>query len=103
MEVRPRDPWDRLDASEIRSRREDVEMLQAISGLEARWPDDPCVPDLSCELAHRYGISQYEASERIRIATALRDLPALRQAHAEGLLSRGQLRWVTKFATPRDG
>ena len=100
MEVAARDPWDELDDLEREARRVNARMVDVVARLEARWPDDPCVPDLSCELSHRYGVSQYEASERIRIATALQDLPALREAHVEGRLSWAQLRWVTRFAIP---
>ncbi|MGH2684309.1 MAG: hypothetical protein ACRDJP_02450, partial [Actinomycetota bacterium] len=100
MEVAARDPWDWLGDVERRKRELNAEMLDAVAELEARWPDDPCIPDLSSELARVYGWSQHVARERIRIASALRELPEIRRAHGEGRLSWNQLRWVTGFATP---
>ena len=99
MEFAARDPWKRLDDIERRDRVLLAERLDAVADLVARWPEDAGVPDLASELAHQYGCSHHEASEWVRMATALRDLPALRRAVADGRLSRGQLRWVTRFAT----
>ena len=100
MEVAARDPWIRLNAAERHRRAADAEVYEAVGELLASWPEDPSVPDAASELARQYGWSHHEASEWCRIASALRELPALNDAQARGRLSRGQLRWVTRFATP---
>ena len=88
-----------LDRHEMCRRADDASMLEALGRLDHRWPDDPAVPDLACEIAVRLGISAHTAAERLRIARALRDLPHIAQAHRAGKLSWDQLRWVTRFAT----
>ena len=50
-------------------------------------------------LAARYGLAWGTAREWVRVALALRDLPKIAAAHAEGRLSWDQLRPLTKFAT----
>ena len=76
-----------------------AELLECVAELDEGWPDDPSVPDLASELAVRLGISSWTAGERLRIAKALKELPHIALAHAEGRLSWDQLRWVTRFAT----
>jgi len=100
MEVAARDPLETLRDIERRKRALDAEMLQEIGRLAGEWIDDPSVPGLAYEMAASLGISAYSAEERERIATALLDLPHIARAHADGLLSWDQLRWLTKFATP---
>ncbi|MGH2687080.1 MAG: DUF222 domain-containing protein [Actinomycetota bacterium] len=99
MEFATRDPWDDLADAERDAREADRRRLASIDRIEARWPDDSCVPDLACELARLFGWSQHDAAERLRIAVAFRELPAIHRAQAEGRLSWNQLRWVTRFAT----
>ena len=91
---------DIVDACEAARGRIDARMLEALAALDAQWPDDPAIPDLTSELAVRLGISARTASERLRIARALRELPEIARAHREGRLSWDQLRWVSRFATP---
>jgi len=96
----PEPLMDALDLNERRRRALDSEMFQRLAALEELWPDDPSIPDLPSELAARQGISAHTAVERLRIARALRELPNLARAHAQGRLSWDQLRWVSRFATP---
>src|SRR2546427_6550231 len=54
-------------------------------------------------LRGRYGLTKTTALEWARVARALRDLPAISDAFAQGKLSFEQLRPLTKFATmPED-
>jgi len=99
MEVPGRDPLENVHRIERLRRRLDAEMLEEISRVDRGWIDDPCIPDLSTEMAATERISSNTAWERLRMARALRELPAIALAHAEGRLSWDQLRWVTKFAT----
>lgn len=94
------DPLESVDDLERRMRATSAEMLQRIADIDQDWPDDPAVPELACEMAARQGITSTLAAERVRVARALRALPHIRRAHAEGALSSDQLRWVTRFATP---
>ena len=89
-----------LDRNEKQRRALDAEMVRLLAELDDEWVDDPMFPDLAPELAARQGISAHTAWERIRISTALRELPEISRAHAEGRLSWDQLRWLTRFATP---
>lgn len=75
-------------------------LLETTSYLEAheRWGDDET--SLSCFLAARYGVSSGTAWEWVRVARALRKLPAIREAYASGMLSWDQLRPLTRFAEP---
>ena len=75
-------------------------MLERIGQLDQEWLDDPAVADLASYMAARHGISAALAAERLRVARALRGLPKILEAHAEGRLSWDQVRWVTRFATP---
>jgi hypothetical protein len=104
MEFTARSAYDDVmrpfDSYESKRRALDAEMLDQLGKLDESWPDDLAVPDLECELAVRHGISSHTASERLRIARALRQLPHIAMAHREGRLSWDQLRWVSRFATP---
>ena len=75
-------------------------MLETISYLdrEEHWGDDEA--SLSCFLAARYGVSSGTAWEWVRVARALRKLPAITEAHACGMLSWDRLRPLTRFAEP---
>jgi hypothetical protein len=88
-----------LNRNEVHRRAGDAEMLEMLAALDEEWPEDPRVPDLASELAARQGISARTAAERLRMARALRGLPGLRAAHANGLISWDQLRWLTRFVT----
>ncbi|HEV3474311.1 MAG TPA: DUF222 domain-containing protein [Actinomycetota bacterium] len=93
------DPLDSVDDLERQMRAISAEMLERIARADDEWLDDPGVPELACEMAARQGITSSLAAERLRVARALKDLPHIRRAHAEGSLSWDQLRWVTRFAT----
>ena len=84
-----------VDDVELRMRALSAEMLDRIAELDAEWVDDTAIPDIACEIAARHAITAQLASERLRVARALKDLPEIRRAHAEGRLSWDQLRWVT--------
>jgi uncharacterized protein DUF222/HNH endonuclease len=99
MEVAPHSPLNQIHRLELAMRALSARMLERVSELDEEWPDDPAVPDLACELAVRLGISARTAAERLRIARALRELPNIALAHAEGRMSLDQLRWVSRFAT----
>lgn len=51
-------------------------------------------------LVNRYNISRRTASDWVRVAHSLQELPALRAAYAAGRISWDQLRAVTRTATP---
>jgi Domain of unknown function (DUF222) len=51
-------------------------------------------------LAARYRLAKGTAREWVRVAHALRDLPAIAEAFAQGRLSWDQLRPLTRFADP---
>ncbi len=51
-------------------------------------------------LVNRYGLSQHTASEWVRVANAIQELPAIRAAYQEGKLSFDQVRTATRLATP---
>ena len=75
-------------------------LLETIAGLEEAdsWSEDD-ETSLSCFLAARLGARAATAREWVRVARALRALPKIRRAHAEGFLSWDQLRPLTRFAT----
>ena len=104
MQVTARTAYDDFlqpfDEYEKCRRAEDASMLAILGELDEKWPDDPAVPELACELAVRHGISAHTAWERLRVARALRQLPHIAGGHRDGRLSWDQLRWVTRFATP---
>jgi hypothetical protein len=99
MEVDARDPVATIDALELEMRALSARLLEAVSAADERWPGDPSVPDLASEMAARQRITATLAAERVRVAKALRALPEIRRAHAEGRLSWDQVRWLTRFAT----
>jgi hypothetical protein len=104
----PADPLDEVDfleevdVLEGEMRAINARLLERIGKLDEEWPDDPAVPDLASEMAARQRITATLAAERLRVARALRDLPHIRQAHAEGRLSWDQLRWVTRFVSAEE-
>lgn len=51
-------------------------------------------------LVARYGLSHHTASEWVRVANSIEELPALRAAYGAGRISWDQLRTATRFATP---
>jgi hypothetical protein len=78
-------------------------LLEIVGRLDEREDvDDPNVPDLASHLADRAGVSSATASEWVRVGRALRRLPSIRGAHAEGHLSWDQVRALTRFVTPEE-
>lgn len=63
------------------------------------WAFDGAV-SMAGWLVKRYGLSRHTASEWVRVANALDELPALKAAYGAGRLSWDQLRTATRFATP---
>jgi hypothetical protein len=59
---------------------------------------------LSCAhwLAWRTGLAPGTARDRVRVARALAELPAVRNAYCAGRLSYSQVRAITRVATPDD-
>jgi hypothetical protein len=103
MEVVARDPQallDRIEDEHTRLCAASAGLLEAIGALDEAepWPDDPEV-SLQSSLASRFAVSSATASEWVRVARALRSLPAIRAAHAAGQLSWDQLRPLSRFAT----
>jgi hypothetical protein len=103
MEVAGRDAQallDRIEDEHARLCAASAGLLDAVGALDEAepWPDDPEV-SLQSSLASRFSVSSATASEWVRVARALRSLPAIRAAHAAGQLSWDQLRPLTRFAT----
>jgi len=74
-------------------------LLETIAYLDeaVSWGDDEI--SLECFLAARYSVSSGTAWEWVRVARALRGLPAIWEAYTAGHLSWDQLRPLTKFAS----
>ena len=77
------------------------ELLALAAEFDRRqaWRDDG-VADMATWLRVRLGLSHRTAKDWERVAHALPELPACRQAFAEGRLSWDQLRPLTLIATP---
>ncbi|MGH2711597.1 MAG: DUF222 domain-containing protein [Actinomycetota bacterium] len=88
-----------LDRRHTRLCADLADLLETISYLdrEEAWGDDET--SLECFLSARYGVGSGTAFEWVRVARALRDLPAIRDAFGAGRISWDQLRPLTRFAT----
>jgi len=95
------DPVERLDAVHRRACAASAERLDAILEIddEQLWRVDGAT-SMSAWLAGRWKLARSTTREWVRVAHALRSLPALRRAYREERISWDQLRPVTKFATP---
>ena len=80
-----------------------------INAATARWLElvvafreqgGAAADDLACWLAFRCGVSTREARELVRVAEALRELPAIRAAFAGGELTLTKVRALSRVATP---
>jgi hypothetical protein len=104
MKVVARPSFDELVASLDRHHERvceaSAQMLETIAYLDENeaWGEDET--SLDCFLAARYGVGSGTAFEWVRVARALRDLPAIREAYAAGRISWDKLRPLTRFATP---
>src|SRR5437588_210265 len=78
-----------------------ADALDDISELDTQlaWERDGAT-SMSAWLAGRYALTRATAVEWVRVARALRSLPAIRRAYGEGRLSWDQLRPLTRFAEP---
>ena len=72
-----------------------IELVWAVSETGA-----PADGDFARWLAFRCGITTKEAHEYVRVAEALRDLPAIAAAFARGELAFAKVRALTRVATP---
>ena len=90
-----------LDRAMGAASRAHAEALDVIDGLDAEhaWEGDGAT-SMSAWLAGRYCLTRATAVEWVRVARALRTLPAIRRAYREGRLSWDQLRPLTRFAEP---
>lgn len=97
-----RDPVAMLDRCQRAAHDAAVERLSWIAVVDAErlWRRDGAT-SMSVWLAARWGVARSTARELVRVATALRELPAIRRAFEERRLSWDQLRPVTRFADPR--
>src|SRR5436309_2094096 len=75
-------------------------LLQEIASFDERrsWVEDGAT-SMTAWLAARYGMARSTAREWVRVAHALRELPAIRDAFAAGRLSFDQLKPLTRFVT----
>jgi hypothetical protein len=78
-----------------------AQCLRAVAQYDQRklWRRDGATA-MSSWLAARYGLAWGTAREWVRVAHALRRLPRIAEAYADGRLSWDQLRPLTRFATP---
>ena len=78
-----------------------LEILDEVARMdrEEAWTFDGA-SSMAGWLVARYGLSHHTASEWVRVAAAIGELPALRAAYGSGRLSWDQLRTVTRSATP---
>jgi hypothetical protein len=77
-----------------------ADCLQAVALYDERkWWERDGATSMSSWLSARYGLTWGTAREWVRVARALRHLPALAEAFSFGRLSWDQLRPLTKFAT----
>lgn len=90
-----------LDNSVAMMAAASAETLRLVADLddEQSWRADGAT-SMSAWLAARYRITKGTAREWVRVAHALRDLPAIAAAYARGGLSWDQIRFLTRFATP---
>ncbi|HEX2090706.1 MAG TPA: DUF222 domain-containing protein [Actinomycetota bacterium] len=94
-------PLHRLDEATRAIASASAEALAAVADFddEKRWRHDGST-SMTSWLAARYGFSWGTAREWVRVARALRSLPAIARAFARGELSWDQVRSLTKFVTP---
>ena len=78
-----------------------LELLTDVARMdrEEAWTFDGA-SSMAGWLVARYGLSHHTASEWVRVAAAIEELPALKAAYGAGRISWDQLRTATRFATP---
>lgn len=97
----PADPVERLDVAHRKAHAASAERLEAILQIdeEKRWERDGAT-SIGAWLAGRFKLARSTTREWVRVAYALRELPAIGRAFREQRLSWDQVRPVTRFATP---
>ena len=80
-----------------------ADLLESIALFDEQrlWHNDGAT-SMTPWLAARYCLTWSAAREWVRVAAALRRLPAISRAYREGSLSWEQVRPLTRFATPDD-
>jgi hypothetical protein len=93
--------------AQVRLEEELATLFAHVSAAIARWlelarelDEQGGCEDLARFLAYRCGITVREAGEYVRVAAALRELPAIRAAFARGELTFTKVRALTRVATP---
>jgi hypothetical protein len=78
-------------------------MLGGIAVFDERrlWMADGAT-SMTAWLAARYGMARATAREWVRVAKALRSLPAIRESYAAGQLSFDQLKPLTRFVSAEE-
>jgi Domain of unknown function (DUF222)/HNH endonuclease len=89
-----------LDSSFALLSRASADLLDAIAAFDEQqgWIEDGAT-SMTSWLAARYAMSWGVAREWVRVAHALRDLPAIRHAFVQGSLSFDQLKPLTRFVS----
>ena len=77
-----------------------VEILDEVARMDRKeeWTFDGA-SSMANWLVNRYNLSQRTASEWVRVANSIQDLPAIRAAYQAGRMSWDQVRTVTRIAT----
>lgn len=96
------------DRQATEHRLEELSELSAhLSAATARWLElaweqvqQGGSSDAAGFLAWRFGITRREATERLRVAEALQELPEIRAAFSRGALTYTKVRSLTRVATP---
>jgi hypothetical protein len=101
--TRPEGLTETIDRATAAMAAASADALRAVAAHdEGRlWKRDGAT-SMTSWLAARYGLAWGTAREWVRVAHALRQLPQISQAYAEGGLSWDQLRPLTRFATADD-
>ncbi|HYH28375.1 MAG TPA: DUF222 domain-containing protein, partial [Actinomycetota bacterium] len=98
--LRPETTVDALDDGVRRLTAASAEVLEMVADADERglWRRDGAT-SMTPWLAARYGLAWSTAREWVRVAHALRRLPAIAEAYASSRISWDQVRPVTQFAT----
>jgi hypothetical protein len=83
--------------------RAEHRLLALIRRLDALHPWNDAMPSCAHWLNYHCGIDLVTAREKVRIAHALPDLPAVMEAFADGRISYSKVRAITRIATPENG
>jgi len=97
----PADLTDEMDAWQAASNTSLANLLEILAAYDRQelWRNDGAT-SMATWLTFQYGLSLRTATAWVETASALVDLPALRDAFAEGRLSFDQVRFACRLATP---